>query len=36
MVLKKTLEIDTKHSIMTELKEKAAADVSDKTVKGLI
>merc|ERR1712134_17324 len=36
MVSKKTMEIDPKHSIMTELKKKAAADKSDKTVKDLI
>merc|ERR1712054_640090 len=36
MVSKKTMEINPKHSIMTELKKKAAADKSDKTVKGLI
>merc|ERR1719163_184230 len=35
MVSKKTMEINPKHSIMTELK-KAAADKSDKTVKDLI
>merc|ERR1712118_90940 len=29
-------EINPKHSIMTELKKKAAADKSDKTVKDLI
>merc|ERR1712226_812392 len=33
MVSKKTMEINPKHSIMTELKKKAAADKSDKTVK---
>merc|ERR1719324_1697632 len=33
---KKTMEINPKHSIMTELKKKAAADKSDKTVKDLI
>merc|ERR1712057_59752 len=36
MVSKKTMEINPKHSIMTELKKKAAADESDKTVKDLI
>merc|ERR1711967_174149 len=36
MVSKKTLEVNPKHSIMTELKKKAAADKSDKTVKDLI
>merc|ERR1711990_1152992 len=36
MVSKKTMEINAKHSIMTELKKKAAADKSDKTVKDLI
>merc|ERR1712054_682916 len=30
---KKTIEVNPKHSIMTELKKKAAADKSDKTVK---
>merc|ERR1739840_93336 len=35
MVSKKTMEVNPKHSIMTELK-KAAADKSDKTVKDLI
>ena len=33
MVSKKTMEVNPKHSIMTELKKKAAADKSDKTVK---
>merc|ERR1712094_152961 len=32
----KTMEVNPKHSIMTELKKKAAADKSDKTVKDLI
>merc|ERR1712107_626085 len=36
MVSKKTMEMNPKHSIMTELKKKAAADKSDKTVKDLI
>merc|ERR1711881_758023 len=36
MVSKKTMEINPKHSIMTELRKKAAADKSDKTVKDLI
>merc|ERR1711865_491606 len=36
MVSKKTMEINPKHSIMTELKKKACADKSDKTVKDLI
>jgi len=36
MVSKKTMEVNPKHSIMTELKKKAAADKSDKTVKDLI
>merc|ERR1711937_18267 len=36
MVSKKTMELNPKHSIMTELKKKAAADKSDKTVKDLI
>merc|ERR1712032_741747 len=31
MVSKKTMEINPKHSIMTELKKKAAADKSDKS-----
>merc|ERR1711953_834002 len=35
-VSKKTMEVNPKHSIMTELKKKAAADKSDKTVKDLI
>merc|ERR1711907_904266 len=33
---KKTMEVNPKHSIMTELKKKASADKSDKTVKDLI
>ena len=36
MVSKKTMEINPNHSIMKELKQKAAADKSDKTVKDLI
>merc|ERR1712139_216425 len=36
MQSKKTMEINPKHSIMTELKKKASADKSDKTVKDLI
>merc|ERR1712188_236052 len=36
MVSKKTMVVNPKHSIMTELKKKAAADKSDKTVKDLI
>merc|ERR1712144_131303 len=36
MVSKKTMEVNPKHSIMTELKKKVAADKSDKTVKDLI
>jgi len=36
MVSKKTMDINPKHSIMTELKKKASADKSDKTVKDLI
>merc|ERR1712134_250373 len=36
MVSKKTMEVNPKHSIMTELKKKATADKSDKTVKVLI
>merc|ERR1712072_1571647 len=36
MVSKKTMEINPKHSIMTELKKKASADKSDKTVRDLI
>merc|ERR1711879_226575 len=36
MVSKKTMEVNPKHSIMSELKKKAAADKSGKTVKDLI
>ena len=36
MVSKKTMEVNPKHSIMTELRKKAATDKSDKTVKDLI
>merc|ERR1712187_1038426 len=36
MVSKKTMEVNPKHSIMSELKKKAVADKSDKTVKDLI
>merc|ERR1711865_918724 len=36
MVSKKTMEVNPKHSIMTELRKKATADKSDKTVKDLI
>merc|ERR1712096_556919 len=36
MVSKKTMEINPSHAIMSELKEKASADKSDKTVKDLI
>lgn len=36
MVSKKTMEINPNHSIMQELRKKAAADKSDKTVKDLI
>merc|ERR1719353_1243428 len=36
MMSKKTMELNPKHSIMTELKKKASADKSDKTVKDLI
>ena len=36
MVSKKTMEVNPKHSIMTELKKKASADKSDKTVKDLV
>merc|ERR1712166_946703 len=36
MASKKTLEINPNHSIMKELKAKAAADKGDKTVKDLV
>jgi len=36
MVSKKTMELNGKHPIMVVLKEKAAADKSDKTVKDLV
>merc|ERR1711939_286117 len=36
MASKKTLEVNPKHSIMKELKAKAAADKGDKTVKDLV
>merc|ERR1719475_7223 len=36
MVSKKTMEVNPKHTIMSELKKKASADKSDKTVKDLI
>merc|ERR1711991_357858 len=36
MVSKKTMEINPTHAIMKELKDKANADKSDKTVKDLI
>merc|ERR1712025_775289 len=36
MVSKKTMEVNPNHSIMTELKKKASADKSDKTMKDLI
>merc|ERR1719198_360941 len=36
MVSKKTMEINPTHAIMSELKKKASADKSDKTVKDLI
>jgi len=36
MVSKKTMELNPDHAIMGELKTKAAADASDKTVKDLV
>merc|ERR1711988_240763 len=36
MVSKKTMEVNPNHNIMAELKKKASADKSDKTVKDLI
>jgi len=36
MVSKKTMELNPRHPIMTELKKKSQADKSDKTVKDLI
>merc|ERR1712217_470725 len=36
MVSKKTMELNPNHPIMSELKKKASADKSDKTVKDLI
>merc|ERR1711977_308139 len=36
MVSKKTMEVNPNHSIMSELKKKASAEKSDKTVKDLI
>jgi molecular chaperone HtpG len=36
MVSKKTMEINPNHAIMKELKQKAGADKSDKTVKDLV
>ena len=36
MVSKKTMEVNSKHLILTELKKKAAAEKSDKPVKDLI
>merc|ERR1712180_349485 len=36
MVSKKTMELNPKHPIMQELKSKASADKSDKTVKDLV
>merc|ERR1712220_41308 len=36
MASKKTMEINPRHSIMKELKDKSAADKGDKTVKDLV
>merc|ERR1712014_382516 len=36
MASKKTMEVNAKHSIMKELKDKSAADKGDKTVKDLV
>merc|ERR1719218_219990 len=36
MVSKKTMELNPKHKIVSELRKKAAADGSDKTVKDLV
>merc|ERR1719247_3944355 len=36
MVSKKTMELNPLHPIMKELKDKAQADKSDKTVKDLV
>merc|ERR1712129_451019 len=36
MVSKKTMEVNPKHSIMTELKKKASADKSDMTMKAWV
>ena len=36
MVSKKTLELNSKHQIIDELRKKADADQSDKTVKDLV
>ena len=36
MVSKKTLELNPKHQIVEELRKKADADQSDKTVKDLV
>merc|ERR1711959_186877 len=36
MVSKKTMELNPDHAIMKDLKAKAAADRSDKTVKDLV